>query len=81
MPHRTNAHSFRFLPVIVAAALLLSGWWMTGRGAAFTNRDLVVLNVVMPAVAAGWRAHKRRNPVGPAILQGLAGGLLMHKAL
>jgi len=81
MPHRTNVLSYRFLPFIIAAALLLSGWWMTGRGAAFTNRDLVVLNVVVPAVTAGWRAHKRRTPVGPAILQGIAGGLLMHKAL
>jgi hypothetical protein len=47
---------------------------------AFNGRDMIILNVAIPAVQAGFRAHRRGNPVGPAILQGIAGGLLMQKA-
>ncbi len=67
--------------LILTAAIGLSGWLMTGSSAAFTGRDLAALNIAVPAVTAGWRAHRRGTPVGPAILQALAGGLCMQKAM
>ncbi|HNW35225.1 MAG TPA: hypothetical protein PKM25_09860 [Candidatus Ozemobacteraceae bacterium] len=66
---------------IFLAALALSGWLMTGRSAAFNGRDLAVLNIAAPAFLAGWRAHRCKTPVGPAILQALAGGLFIQKAM
>lgn len=48
---------------------------------AFDERNLLIINVVVPAAIAAYRARKHGNPVGPAILQAAAGGLMMQKAL
>jgi len=78
-------HMARFAaPAVITvflAAFVLSGWLMTGQSAAFNGRDLAVLNIAAPAVVAGWRAHRHGTPVGPAILQAMAGGLFMQKAM
>lgn len=66
---------------VVLAAVAISGWLMTGSSSAFNGRDLAVLNIAAPAITAGFRAHRRGTPVGPAILQALAGGLCMQKAM
>ena len=66
------------IATLIAGCLVLSlGLSST---AAFNGRDLVVLNVILPAIKAGWRAHRHRKPLGPAILQAAAGGLMMQKA-
>ncbi|HOT27466.1 MAG TPA: hypothetical protein PLU72_04700 [Candidatus Ozemobacteraceae bacterium] len=67
--------------LLLAAAVGVSGWLMMGSSSAFTGRDLAALNIAVPAVTAGWRAHRRGTAVGPAILQALAGGLCMQKAM
>lgn len=78
-----SGHRFAGATVLTVffAAIVLSGWLMTGSSSAFTGRDLAALNIAVPALTAGWRAHRRRTPVGPAILQALAGGLFMQKAM
>lgn len=54
--------------------------WSMHATSAFNGRDMVVLNVVVPVVQAGFRAHRQKKPVGSAILQAIAGGLMMQKA-
>jgi hypothetical protein len=56
----------------------LAVWHLSPTGA-FNGRDLVLLNVVFPMLQAGYKAHRHGKPVGQALLQGAAGGLLMQK--
>ncbi|MFZ2957462.1 MAG: hypothetical protein WA705_11275 [Candidatus Ozemobacteraceae bacterium] len=46
---------------------------------AFNGRDVTLINVAIPAIQAGLRAHRNKTPIGPAILQGIVGGLVMQR--
>ena len=63
---------------VIAAALVVLGFGFA-TVCAFNGRDLAVINIAIPALQAGLRAHQRDLPIGPAILQALAGGMLMQK--
>ena len=68
--------------VVVFVLVLLPAWlFLCGRTRPFNSQDMLILNVGIPMLQAGWRAHRHRNPVGPALLQALAGGLAMHRGM
>ncbi|MBF0409702.1 MAG: hypothetical protein HQM10_20345 [Candidatus Riflebacteria bacterium] len=48
---------------------------------AFDERNLILINVLLPAIKAGYETYRDKGPVGEAIIQAMAGGLIMHKAL
>ena len=68
----------RLLAVMVV--FLVGGILCLSNTCAFNGRDLALINIALPAVQAGLRAHRNRNPVGPAILQAISGGMMMQKA-
>jgi len=49
------------------------------KSSAFSSRDLFFVNVVIPMIQSGIRAQRNRRPIGPALLQAAAGGLIMQK--
>jgi hypothetical protein len=66
----------------VFALLLLPFWFfLCGHTRPFNSQDMLILNVGIPVLQAGWRAHRHRTPLGRALLQALAGGLMMNKGL
>lgn len=63
---------------LLAAMAVVAAVGFASAGA-FNGRDLAVINIAIPALQAGLRAHQRDLPIGPAILQALFGGMLMQK--
>lgn len=66
------------LTVIVGVAAI--GWWGMAGTKAFNQREVNLLNIGLPMIRAGIRAHRRRQPLVPAVLQAAFGGLMMRRA-
>ncbi|MBF0543674.1 MAG: hypothetical protein HQM08_04540 [Candidatus Riflebacteria bacterium] len=48
---------------------------------AFNEQNIILINVILPAIKAGYETHKHGGNVGSAILQAIAGGLVLQKGL
>jgi len=68
-----------FVGLVIMMGLLTWAWISLPSTCAFNGRDLAVINVVIPAIQAGIRAHRRGNPIGRAVIQAICGGLIMQK--
>ncbi len=67
-----------FLLVVTLAGT--GGWHLTST-AAFDDRDITLINVVLPMIRAGIRARRQHRKVAPAVLQAALGGLMMREAM
>ncbi|NLI77089.1 MAG: hypothetical protein GX442_11695 [Candidatus Riflebacteria bacterium] len=67
-----------FLLVVTMAG---TGGWHLSSTAAFDDRDITLINVVLPMIRAGIRARRHHRKVAPAVLQAALGGLMMREAM
>jgi len=67
--------------LVIALLLGLAIGAVTPNIEAWRQGDEVAINIVIPVAISAYRAHRHRRPVGKAILQSLAGGIMVWKGL